>query len=173
MDKALGNWELSSIVFLRSGLPYSVFSSIDSTGTGLSQRADLGNGTDNIVLPSGFTADPTLQTGPLASMFAQPCPVGATQVPGGCSGTSTIPRQGNVGRNSFFGPGFREVDFSVIKRFPISDRIKLRLQADFFNLFNNANFDNPVNIITSPQFGQSITTLGLPRVIQFAFRIDF
>ncbi|HZS48463.1 MAG TPA: TonB-dependent receptor [Blastocatellia bacterium] len=171
MDRAFGNWELSSIMFIRSGLPFSVFSSIDAAGTGLSQRADFGNGSDNLTNPTG--ADPTLQTGPLASLFAQPCPVGDTQVPGGCTGSSSIPRQGNVGRNSFFGPGFSEVDFSIIKRIPITERIKLRVQADFFNLFNSTNFDNPVNIITSPQFGQSVNIVGIPRTIQFAARIDF
>jgi len=173
MDKAFGKWELSSIIFVRSGLPYSIFSSIDSAGTGLSQRADFANGTDNIKLPSGFVVDPTVQTGPLASMFAQPCPGGVTQIPGGCSGSSSTPRQGTVGRNSFFGPGFHEVNFSVIKRIPVSERIKLRFQADFFNLFNNVNFDNPINIITDPQFGQSTTTIGIPRTIQFAFRLEF
>jgi hypothetical protein len=78
-----------------------------------------------------------------------------------------------VPRNAFVGPGFNTVDFSVIKRFPITEKYKLRIQADFFNAFNRANFGQPVNGITAFNFGQSTFTVSTPRVIQFAARVDF
>jgi hypothetical protein len=173
VDRAFGNWELASIIFVRSGLPFSIFSGVDSAGTGLSQRAQFGNGSDNFSTPS-TPLDPHTQTGPSVTLFTNPCPADDTHTStGGCSGASKLPAQGNVGRNSFFGPGFREIDFSIIKRIPITETIKLRFQADFFNLFNNVNFGQPVNTIQSSNFGQSTFTNGIARTIQFAARIDF
>jgi hypothetical protein len=84
-----------------------------------------------------------------------------------------IGRQGTVGRSAFVGPGFRQFDFSVIKRIPINEKFKFRVQADFFNLFNQVNFAQPVNTINSLNFGQSTFTQGLPRIMQFAARFDF
>ena len=53
----------------------------------------------------------------------------------GCTGSP----YGNLARNKYYGPGFRDVDLSFIKNIPIKERIKLQLRADFFNLFNRIN----------------------------------
>ena len=53
----------------------------------------------------------------------------------GCTGSSF----GNLSRNKYHGPGFGSVDLSVFKSFPITERVKLRLQADMFNLLNRIN----------------------------------
>ena len=52
---------------------------------------------------------------------------------------------GNAGRNILCGPGLENVDFSVTKRTKLSDRAELQFRAEFFNLFNHANFNVPVN----------------------------
>ena len=46
---------------------------------------------------------------------------------------------GNLSRNKFYAPGFGDVDVSVFKSFPITERFRIRLQADMFNLFNRIN----------------------------------
>jgi hypothetical protein len=55
----------------------------------------------------------------------------------GCPGT-TDP-VGNVARNAFYGPGFADVDLSVIKNIPITERFKAQLRAEMFNVFNRKN----------------------------------
>jgi hypothetical protein len=46
---------------------------------------------------------------------------------------------GNLRRNKFYAPGFRDVDLSIFKSFPITERLKVRVQADIFNVFNRIN----------------------------------
>jgi Carboxypeptidase regulatory-like domain len=60
-------------------------------------------------------------------------------VPGsaGCPGTTDA--AGDLGRNAFYGPGFADIDLSVIKNIAITERLKLQLRAEMFNLFNRKN----------------------------------
>jgi hypothetical protein len=60
-------------------------------------------------------------------------------VPGstGCAGT-TDPA-GNVGRNEFYGPGFADVDLSVFKNISFTERFRIQLRAEMFNVFNRKN----------------------------------
>jgi hypothetical protein len=66
-------------------------------------------------------------------------------VPGsaGCPGPTATTLDGNpigdIARNSFYGPGFADVDLSVIKNIPLTERIKMQLRAEMFNLFNRKN----------------------------------
>ncbi len=56
----------------------------------------------------------------------------------GCTGpTSSL---GNLARNRYYGPSFGDVDLSVIKNIPFTERVKLQLRADMFNLRNRINF---------------------------------
>ena len=90
---------------------------------------------------------------------------------------------GNVGRNVLRGPRQTNVDFSVIKRFPFGESKNLEFRAEFFNLFNQVNFANPISnlnaipatsfnptgqIINPGDFGRIISTSNNPRIIQFA-----
>lgn len=47
---------------------------------------------------------------------------------------------GNLARNKYYGPSFRDVDLSIIKNIPINERVKVQLRAEMFNLFNRINF---------------------------------
>jgi len=60
-------------------------------------------------------------------------------VPGtsGCPGTTNP--DGGLSRNLFVGPGFEDVDLSVIKNISIGERLKLQLRAEMFNVFNRKN----------------------------------
>jgi len=46
---------------------------------------------------------------------------------------------GNLGRNAFVGPGFADVDLSVIKNIPITERVRVQLRAEMFNVINRKN----------------------------------
>ncbi|MGC2234004.1 MAG: hypothetical protein WBA09_21070, partial [Candidatus Acidiferrum sp.] len=86
---------------------------------------------------------------------------------------------GNLGRNTFRGPGQQNWDFSLIKNIKLTERQSLRFTTDFFNLWNHANFANPtvLDVETIPQanspFGKITSTVGTPRLIQFSLRYAF
>ncbi|HEY6246509.1 MAG TPA: TonB-dependent receptor [Pyrinomonadaceae bacterium] len=183
LDRAFGGWTMSGIVQSQTGTPFSIFGGIDSAGTGLGQRADYASGGIALTDLAAMTNDPRTYTGPPRSLFKNPCPGNRTNVTATtCSAPSgpAVGRLGTVGRNSFYGPAFNKVDFSVIKRIPVTENVRFTLRADFFNVFNHVNFGLPNNDINSALFGQSTTTAGpaggpagQPRIIQFAGRIDF
>jgi len=50
---------------------------------------------------------------------------------------------GNLGRNTFYGPGFTNVDLALIKNTKITERLNLQFRADAFDLFNHPNFGQP------------------------------
>jgi hypothetical protein len=178
MEKAFGGFTLAGIFSIQSGVPYSIFGNRDSQGTGLSGRADYGNGTNNLLV-SSLPPDPRTQTGPVRQMFGNPCPADAHAVVNPttgattCPGTNLIGRQGSTGRNTFRGPSFNEFNLSILKHIPITEKVALRFQADFFNLFNRVNFNIPDNAINDQTFGRSLSIVGNPRIIQFAARLDF
>jgi hypothetical protein len=51
---------------------------------------------------------------------------------------------GDTGRNAYIGPGFGDVDLSVFKNTPITERVSTQLRIEMFNLFNRTNFGSPI-----------------------------
>jgi hypothetical protein len=82
---------------------------------------------------------------------------------------------GNLGRNVFRGPDFKNYDFSLFKNFAVMENAKLELRGEVYNLSNTPHFANPVTNIYAPDFGQvTRTAFGLgPRTIHLAVRILF
>ncbi len=56
---------------------------------------------------------------------------------------------GNVSRNKYYAPGYGDVDLSFIKNIPITERVKLQLRADFFNLLNRINLSSGVGAVSA------------------------
>ena len=79
---------------------------------------------------------------------------------------------GNLGRNSVYGPGQRNFDVAVSRRFQFTERWKMEFRSDFFNVLNHANWNNPDQHVTSGTFGQ-IVSFGSPRLIQMAMKLYF
>src|SRR6266581_950275 len=79
-----------------------------------------------------------------------------------CSpGGTACPGAANLSRNKFTGPGFGDVDLSFIKNIPITERVKVQLRADFFNLLNRINLASGVGSVGSvcaPATGTGICT---------------
>ena len=90
---------------------------------------------------------------------------------------------GNLGRNIYRGPFQQNWDFSLLKDFRLSERQSIRFTADFFNIWNHANFGNPSitdieAYLANPgdpnnSFGKIFSTVGTPRLIQFSLRWSF
>ncbi|HEX3891215.1 MAG TPA: TonB-dependent receptor [Terracidiphilus sp.] len=80
---------------------------------------------------------------------------------------------GNVGRNTYFGPGFFNTDLAVTKAFTIHENIVTKFRMDAFNAFNHINPGNPGGNVESEG---DITGLALPgstRQLEFALRVQF
>ncbi len=69
-------------------------------------------------------------------------------------------RQGNLGRNALRGFGMSQLDLALRRQFPITDKVRVQLRVEAFNVLNHPNFANPVNTITNPQFGRATQMLG-------------
>ena len=79
-----------------------------------------------------------------------------------------------MGRDSIYGPGLVNVDFSVMKHTKITEKLDSELRAEFFNLFDRANFGLPnPSVFTGPTAGQITTLSTPPRQIQLAVRLLF
>jgi hypothetical protein len=90
---------------------------------------------------------------------------------------------GNSGMGIILGPGQFNFDFSVLKNTRLTENQSLQFRAEFFNIFNHPQFDNPnpnsipyqpaLPNVSAPNFGQIVNTSVNPRVIQFALKFIF
>ena len=80
---------------------------------------------------------------------------------------------GDLRRNTLFGPKFADLDTSITKVTRLTEGTNLEFRAEIFNLFNHPNYGLPVPILTSPNFGQILGTVGTSRQIQFALKFSF
>jgi hypothetical protein len=155
----VGGWRSSGIVTLRGGFPFSVRSGRDYSysGNGL-DRADL---VGNPFLPSDRPKQEKLYQWFDPKAFSYNAP-----------GTF-----GNSGRDILRAPGTENVDFSMIKSFPLrlgplAERQRIEFRAEFFNLFNRANFNAPTSRVSSSLNGRILSAKD-PRILQFAVRYSF
>jgi hypothetical protein len=66
---------------------------------------------------------------------------------------------GNVGRDTYVGPGLATWDFSVLKDTAIRERLNLQFRAEIFTLLNRANFNTPSLIVSTPPTATNLTGL--------------
>jgi hypothetical protein len=124
-SKILGNWQVNTILAIRSGLP------INPTNGGNSDTANTGNGSGNQRVNILFNPEkgaPHKRTewfNPAA--FALPA-----------NGTF-----GNGGINSLHGPGYWNDDLSVFRDIPITEKYRLQFRAEAFDVFNHPNLGQP------------------------------
>jgi hypothetical protein len=136
----LSGWEVSGIFAAQSGLPFSLQIPIDRAGTGTGvttqQRLDFKPG------PGCSTPD-AVNSGNISNYINLQCfafPAAGTL--------------GNLGRNTLRGPMLENFDFSLFKNHDlIGEKLKVQFRAEFFNLFNRANFAAQV---VSPFNGQGL-----------------
>jgi hypothetical protein len=156
----LGNFQVTLIQRISSGFPVPL---IDSNNQSGSFFQNGGNG-NNWNRPSQATG---CNTG--AANHGQLQWINAT-----CFAAPPIGQLGNASRVPAIGPDFVNTDFSVIKQFVIPDHdIGLNFRAEFFNLFNHAQFGLPVNDVSAVGFGSVNSTVNNPRLVQFALKLTF
>jgi hypothetical protein len=153
----LGGWEVSGIIQLQDGFPFTVLSNVDYSNTGsTSPRPDrVCNGAGSQTVAAWFNT----------SCFSTTALEQASQ--------SGSPRFGNSGKNILTGPGLHEWDLSLIKKNQLTEKLRLELRFEFFNIFNTANFSTPGNWTINTSTAGVITSAATPRDIQFGIKLDF
>jgi len=167
----LNDWQIAGIAVFQSGLPFSV---IDNPGNAVFSRANRNPAFTGQIQCSGAVSSC------LNNYFAQGAfVISRPRLDGTSVGVVTNPTFdpsspfGNTARNFLTGPGQKNVDLSLIKFIPINERFKGEARVEFFNAFNWVNYANPVNNIALASFGKIISASTGPRVIQFAFKLNF
>ncbi|OFW37766.1 MAG: hypothetical protein A3J28_01855 [Acidobacteria bacterium RIFCSPLOWO2_12_FULL_60_22] len=168
--KLLNGWWISGILSLQTGYPFTPAlqtnrsrSGVNGGGAGI-DRPDLvpGRSNDNIILGGADRYyDPRAFTVPALGFL------------------------GNLGRNTLRGPGFANLDFSLVKdtslRF-LGESGKLEFRAEFFNILNRVNFDMPSRTVFAARAdlesplsdaGRITNTSGSSRQIQLALKMLF
>ena len=163
------DWSVDTVIVARSGLPFNAIV--------------VGNSPD----PEGNAVTrPDLVEGQTVWMANSAAPGGKSLNPNAFSIPSTI-RQGTEGRNDIPGFGLTQADLSIVRKFPIAERLNLEFRADAFNLLNHPNFTNPPGFIQFGSFGlqsQQMLNEGLgglnplfqeggPRSLQLSLRLTF
>jgi hypothetical protein len=137
-QKLKNGWGLNGIVTVQSGQPFQLNYNFQDDYDGSGEFF----GRPDVVGPIHYTSDPRNFLD--LTSFTAPC----TYPAGGGDGfaDTCIPGSrhfGNEGRNSLIGPHFRQFDFSIFKNTSITERLKLELRFEAYNLLNHPNFANP------------------------------
>ncbi|MFN7935580.1 MAG: TonB-dependent receptor [Bryobacteraceae bacterium] len=156
LDWVIGGWTTNTIIDWSSGYPYTVSSGRTTLWPGVTSRSD-------------FKGDPTaigrLSKDGNAVNWLTPSEIAQFSVP-------DVMGYG-AGRNIFTGPGFFQADFGLHKNFAFTERVRLELRGEAFNVFNNQNFNPPNATSTSASFGVISTLRVPPRIMQIAAKIVF
>jgi hypothetical protein len=148
-QRLTNGWGLNGILTVQSGQPFHMIleaDDFDGSGTDFPKPDVIGAIQYNDNDPSHFLN---------LNSFAVPCTPVATGFDGTASSCTPGTRHfGNAGRNSLVGPPFRQFDFSVFKNTNLTERLKLELRFEFYNVFNHPNFANPLwpNFSSDPSY---------------------
>jgi hypothetical protein len=153
-EAIIGGWEVSTITSIRAGLPLQVTAANNLASYGfVVMRPNIAS-LHNLDLPN--------------------------RTPSQWFNTSafTVPPPFTLGNAPRFFPNLRtdwarNVDFALMKRFRYRERLRAQFRAEAFNLFNTPQFAAANTNLASPSFGTVTSTLGIPRNIQLALKLDF
>lgn len=155
LERWISGWQFASIFQAQTGQPYTINLPVDANLDG--NLTDRPSTTDGLIYFSGHGSKRiALARGKQLTDFF------------------TFGQNGYVGRNTFRGDSFVNLDVALNKKFHLtSDEYVLEFRAESYNLLNRANFALPVRVIDAPGFGSSVDTVNPARVIQFALKLSF
>jgi hypothetical protein len=150
----LGNWQVNSVVQMRSGQPFTVYVNGDV--------ANIGNTVSwwsyarpNLV-GNPHVSKPTTEAWFNSSAFAVPSF-----------------SYGNLGRNTLRSASVYDVDFSLFKNFRVRESLNFQFRGEFFNIFNIQNYGVPDSGVGDPAEGRISNNVTNPRQIQLALKLIF
>lgn len=151
-----GGWQLTGIITAMTGGPMTVLAGQDQSRT--ANNSDHANYVGGPVYGPGACGNTVRCVNYLVkSSFSLPA----------------LGTYGNVGKGAVYGPGLFGWDAGLFKDFPLgSERVRMQFRAEFFNLTNRANFNNPNLSVNSGGFG-TITSAQDPRIGQLGLKLLF
>jgi hypothetical protein len=159
VQAAIGGWGVQGTTTLQTGFPLHFTSNSNQT------NSQGGGSRPNVVAGCNKSIDGSVQSR-LGQYFNTSC--------------FTAPpafTYGNEGRNdpNLRSPGLAEWNFAAVKNFPIAPeaRAYIQFRAEFFNIFNRVQFGFPNQSQGNSAFGQITSQQNLPRLVQFALRLNF
>ena len=163
----LADWTVAGNAFARTGYPFTVVDGGQSaTLFGENFSSNFGPFVfANQVVPGNFSC------GAGAAHATTPCPVLNLANPATLAYSPASGTWGNQRRNQIYGPSYINTNLTLMKnfRFPGWENGKLGLGAQFFNILNHPNFDQPVGDIASSLFGTSQHTMNTPTSMYGSF----
>jgi outer membrane receptor protein involved in Fe transport len=150
-DAVLGGWELTSILTLQSGAPFSVFLANPTANTGTFTRP-------NRVCNGNLSASKQS----IHDWFDL-----------ACFPNPQIYHFGDAERNILIGPGLETWDFGLDKNFALKGRLAMQFRLETFNLLNHANFGTPNGNIGAPGAGTVTNVITNARQTQLAARFHW
>ena len=196
----VNGWQISGTMFWHSGVPFSVLSTpYSANGQGIVQGSgpQFANVVPGVPLYEHHPIAGVTQPGSIQWLNPDAFVSAVDPSTGACYGgdNSGNCQFGNLGRNALRGPSFVWNDFYLTKWFPVTEHMKMRLDAQFFNVFNHPNFGLPSIVLagipgkastqtgfgaltyaTSPPTGLLGVGLGgdsSPRMIALQLRLEF
>jgi hypothetical protein len=190
------HWTMSGIVTAMSGLPIDIVDTQAGSFYGLAggsaplARPNFAPGATcesaSRDVPAGFYFNPFAFSRPVVAAN-QPIPSSGGSATAGVIGTDI----GTVPRNCLRGPRQVNVDLAIAKRFAIATSRSAELRVEFFNLFNQVNYANPISnlnaaagtggsinaatgaLVAAGNFGRIISTSNNPRIVQLVLKFNF
>lgn len=142
-DALASNWSLDTIIRARTGFPITLLNSEQAMG---------------VVFANVFRPE---QLQGMAVWLPDSNAPGGRRINRAAFRDLGGFRQGSLGRNAINGFGMSQVDLSMRRDFLVKEQRALELRLEAFNLFNQANFGDPVRFLASPLFGESVSMLNL------------
>ncbi len=173
IKEAVNGWQISPILILHSGGVFSVTTgankSFDSTNA---QRPDAVSGQNplldhkrcRVCTPASGSNEVTAWFNTAAYTANGPGVAGGIG-PGGADG--------NVGRNTLFGPGFKDLDMGVFRNIKFERGVVFQLRGESTNALNWVNLSNPTGSLASGNYGKITSATGTQRLIQVGGRLTF
>jgi len=164
----VNGWQISSIAFLHSGGVLSATTgankSFDSTNA---QRPDAVAGQNPVLDPHRcrVCATNSVVNEWFNTAAFTPNGPGLGIGPGGADG--------NVGRNTLYGPGFKDIDLGLFKNITFEHGVAFQLRGEATNIFNMVSLSNPTASLASGTYGKITSAAGTQRILQVGGRLTF
>ena len=173
-DLLIGGWQLSTSLNWSAGLPFTLNYSEASTNVPSSAPTYPSYATGHGRMKHSLTAFKPGSSGTGTRTYYQKQTSNLLTDPGtGVFKNPGLDTIGDVGRNTYFGPGYFNDDLGLTKTFTIHESIAVKFRMDAFNAFNHINPGNPGGNIESDGTISGLAPSGTPRQLEFALRVQF
>jgi hypothetical protein len=170
LKQVVNGWQISPIVYLHSGGVFTMTTgSNKNDDSGGNSRPDLVAGTSPVLNPHRCRV---CSTNSVVSQWFNPAAFTANG-PGVAGGIGPGGADGNVGRDTLYGPGFKDIDLGLFRNIRFERGLVFQLRGEATNVFNLVSLSNPTANLGSGNDGKITSAAGTQRIIQVGGRLTF